>query len=63
MNKLKDLVQIGLTLVLAGAWIRLVFTDKASPEGLIVVAVYAVKKMLDLIEEEKKNGHSQISKG
>ena len=56
MKKIKGLVQIGLTLTLAGAWIVLVFQGKASPEGLIVVAVYAVKKMLDLIEKENGGG-------
>ena len=51
---LREWTQFILTAILMTIWCAMVAKGKASPEGLIVVSTYAVKKWLDLME--KKNG-------
>ena len=48
---MKDKVQAVITLAVVGTYIYLVVTAKAAIEGFAILAVYVIKKALDLIEQ------------
>lgn len=52
--KPKELLQLLLTASIAGGYIYLVVKGKANVEGFIVLAVYTIKKFLDIVEEKEK---------
>lgn len=51
--KPKEILQLGLTAAIAGGYLYLVVRGKANVEGFIVLAVYVIKKFLDMMEIEK----------
>ena len=53
---MKDKIQAFITILVAGAWVYLVIIGKASIEGFVVIAVYVIKKALDLIEVNNGGG-------
>ena len=50
--KPKEILQLALTAGIAGGYIYLVIKGKASVEGFLVLAVYVIKKFLDIVEKE-----------
>lgn len=52
--KPKEILQLALTAGIAGGYIYLVIKGKASVEGFLVLAVYVIKKFLDIVEDERK---------
>lgn len=53
--KVKDIVQIFITVLIVGAYVVLVITGKAAVEGFAMLAVYVIKKFLDIIEVNGKD--------
>lgn len=51
--KPKEILQLALTAAIAGGYVYLVIMDKANVEGYIVLAIYVIKKFLDIVETEK----------
>jgi len=48
---MRDKVQIVITLLVVGVYLGLVIVGKAHVEGFCVLAVYIIKKALDIIEQ------------
>lgn len=51
----KDILQVFLTGILCVGYLALVWYGKASVEGFIGLAMYTIKKVLDM-ENDKQNG-------
>ena len=52
--KPKEILQLALTAAIAGGYIYLVVRGKANVEVFIVLAVYTIKKFLDMVEVDKE---------
>ena len=53
MNK-KDIVQIFITVSIVMAYLYLVITKQANVEGFAMLALYVIKKFLDILEVNGK---------
>ena len=53
---MKDKVQAFITISVVVMYLLLVWQGKAAVEGFAILAVYIIKKALDMIEEKDKNG-------
>ena len=53
MNKelLKSAAQVAITLGIVAGYLYLVFKGKANIEGFAVLAMYVIKKFLDIVEQ------------
>ena len=49
-QNLKEILQLALTAIIAFGYVYLVAKGKANVEGFIVLAIYVIKKFLDMIE-------------
>jgi hypothetical protein len=54
--KPKEILQLVLTAMIAGGYLYLVIKGKANVEGFIVLAIYVIKKFLDMVEIENGGG-------
>ena len=55
-QNLKEILQLALTAIIAFGYVFLVYKGKANVEGFIVLAVYVIKKFLDIVEKENGGG-------
>lgn len=55
-HNLKEILQLILTAIIAFGYVFLVYKGKANVEGFIVLAIYVIKKFLDIIEKENGGG-------
>lgn len=49
-QSLKEILQLALTAIIAFGYVYLVAKGKANVEGFIVLAMYVIKKFLDIVE-------------
>lgn len=54
--KPKEILQLAITAAVVGGYLYLVIIGKAATEGFVAVAVYVLKKFLDIVETEKGAG-------
>lgn len=59
---MNDKVQIFITITIVAMYLYLVGTGKAEVEGFIAIAVYVIKKALDLMEENQKTNGGKNEK-
>ena len=50
-QNLQEILQLLLTAIIAFGYVYLVCKGKANVEGFIVLAIYVIKKFLDIVEQ------------
>jgi hypothetical protein len=50
LDQIKIILQILITLVISVGYVVLVFRGKAQVEGFVLLAMYVIKKLLDIVE-------------
>lgn len=52
----KEKTQLYIVLLVTGVYLMLVLLNKAAVEGFAMMALYIIKKFLDMVETEKGEG-------